>query len=66
MHGQRKIAMNQINLAGGDVIVHELAIGVEKERLARWALVIAEDFHDHRRVLRAKSLVRINVGDARC
>ena len=58
--------MNQIDLAGGDVIVHELPIRVEKERLARWALVIAEDFHDYRRVLRAKGLVRINVRDARC
>src|SRR6267378_4846496 len=54
VYGERKIPVNQIDLATGDVIIHEPAIGGGKERLACRALKIAEDFHGDRRVLRAE------------
>ena len=63
VHGQREIAMDEIDLTAGDVIVHQLAIGGSVESFARGALEIAEDFENERSVLRAESLVGINVRD---
>ena len=64
MHGQGKIAMDQIDLADADVVVHELAVGGSEERLAGRALEIAEDFHSHGCVLRAEGRMRIHVRDS--
>src|SRR5208337_3266787 len=61
MHGQGKIAMDEIDLAGVDVIVHDLLRGGGVELLARWALEVAEDFHDNWGVLGAESFGRIDV-----
>src|SRR6266704_2398668 len=65
VHRERKIAVNQENLAGADVIVHELAIGGGEQGFAGRALEVAKDLHRYWSTLRAKSLVRINVGDSR-
>src|SRR5215467_198039 len=61
VHGKWKIAMNQINLARADVVVHEQTVGSGVKRLASRTLIIAELFHNHRGVLRAKGFVGINV-----
>src|SRR5215472_12169809 len=58
--------MQQINLSGRDVVVHEQSVGGGVEGLARRTLVVAEFFHDHRRVFRAKRFVRINVLKRQC
>src|SRR5437867_12727226 len=58
---EREITMNQINLSGADVVVHEQSVGGGVERPACRTLVVTELFHDHRRVFRAKGLVRIDV-----
>src|SRR5260370_2814299 len=63
VHGEREIAVDQVDLAAGDVIVHQPAIGGGGESLASRALVVAEDFHDDRRILRAECFVRISVGE---
>src|SRR5260370_30033388 len=63
VHGEREIALNEIDLAAADVIVHETAIRGGKKGLAGGALKIAEDLHRHGGVLRAKGLVRIHVGE---
>src|SRR5712692_2390003 len=65
VHRERKIAMNQVNLAGADVIVHKLAIGGGEKGFAGRTLEVAKDFHRYWGALRTKSLVRINVGDGR-
>src|SRR5438132_3854504 len=64
MHRQRKIAMDQINLIGVDVVVHQLLISGLKELLAGRALKIAEHFHGNRRILRTERLVWIDVREA--
>src|SRR5437762_2866700 len=66
VHGQREIAMNQVNLAGADVVVHEQSVCSGEERLARRTLVITELFHDHWGVFRSKRFVRIDVLRSSC
>src|SRR5260370_23972758 len=63
VHGEREIAVDQVDLAAGDVIVHQPAIGGGEEGLASRALVVAEDFHDDRRILRAECFERIYGGE---
>src|SRR6266705_2340926 len=50
--GERKIAVNQENLAGADVIVHELAIGGGEQGFAGRALEVAKDLHRYWSTLR--------------
>jgi hypothetical protein len=61
MHGQGKIAMNQIDLPGGDIVVHQLPVGGHEKRFARGALKIAKYFQHNGSALRAKGFVRIDV-----
>ena len=65
VHGKREIAMDQVDLARADVVVHQPAIGGGKECLASRALKIAEDFHCYGGVLRAEGFVGIDVGKGR-
>src|SRR5438445_13837201 len=51
VHSKRKSAVDQVELAAADVIVHQPAIGGGKESLASWTLVVAQEFHGDRRVL---------------
>src|SRR5207302_10796538 len=65
VRGEWEIAVNQVDLAHADIIVHQPAIGGGEEGLTGWALKIAEDLHGHGCVLRAEGLVRIHVGNIR-
>jgi len=49
--------VDQVDLAGADILVHDLAIGGDVEGFACRALKIAEDFHGHGRAFRAEGLV---------
>jgi len=63
VHGQREVAMDQVHLAVGDVIVHELPIGGGVQGFASRALKVAEDLQNQRRVLRTGGFMRVDVGD---
>src|SRR5260370_37451284 len=54
VHGKGEIPVNEVDLAGADVIVHEPAMGSGEESLASRALKITEHFHRHGSVLRAE------------
>ena len=54
VHIQREIAMYQVNLATGDVVIHELLRRRQEELPTLWALVIGEDFDGNRRLSRAR------------
>src|SRR5260370_14371088 len=53
VHGEREIAVNEIDLAAADVIVHETAIRGGKKGLAGGAFEIAQELPRHARGLRA-------------
>src|SRR6266403_5446523 len=63
VHGEREIAMDQVDLAAADVVLHQPAIRGGEKRLASRALKVAENLHSHGSVLRAEGLVRIDVGE---
>ena len=63
VHGEREIAMDQVDFAAADVILHQPAIRGGEKRLASRALIIAEDFHRHGSILRAEGLMRIDGGE---
>src|ERR1700674_91612 len=63
MHGQGKIAMDQVNLANADVVIHELVVRGGVKSLASGTLKITENFHDNRSGFRAEGRVRVNVRD---
>src|SRR5437879_2776170 len=65
VHGEREIAMDQVDLASANVVVHQPAIRGGEERLASRTLKIAENFHGYGSVLRAEGLVGIDVGEVR-
>ena len=56
--------MNQIDLAGGNVIVHQLARRVLIKNAALRALIVAEDFHGDGRLARAQDLSAVKSGPA--
>src|SRR5229473_1365920 len=64
VHGEREIAVDQVDLAVADVIIHQPAIGGCEEGLAGRALIIAKDLHGHGSVLRTEGLERIDVGES--
>jgi hypothetical protein len=61
VHGEREIAMDQIDFAGADVIVHYLAIRGSEKSFAGGTLEVAKDFHDDRGVFGAAGHMRIDV-----
>src|SRR5258706_10118026 len=61
VHGQREVAVNEIDFAGADVIVHYLAVRSREQRLAGGTLEIAEDLHDDQCILGADGDVGIDV-----
>jgi hypothetical protein len=64
VHGKRKVAVDEIDLSGVDVIFNDALIGGGEKLFASGALKIAENFHGDRRVLGAEGLGGVDVGDA--
>ena len=62
VHRQREIAVDQVDLAGADVVVHELAIGGGVQGFAGRALEVAEDFEDQRGAFGAEGFVGVDIG----
>src|ERR1700730_2962633 len=62
VHRQRGITMDEVDLAGAHVVVHQRAVGRHEQSLAGRTLEIAEYFHADGGALGTKCFVRIDVG----